>query len=397
MRASITRAPAEAQNRLDRARLALRLAEERTGLRDSAALTVQRALSSASTSALLSASADSPQAGSSASPAPPTVLSACQDSGVLTLHGSTTLLLAALALRQGATGWCGVIGGDELGWCAATEVGLDLNRVLTIPAPLLDDASTLTVTSTLLDGVDTLLIGATIAEGLRPQHRRRLLSRARERGHLILTPARWEGARILQAAGTLMAQSGFAATPSKAIAALAAVDLASINYHFGGREGLLQATLAEAHRHFISEEDLRALADGAQPASEKLRALLALLAKNCVNASSWHGRALARELGNPSPQLLQMLQAQVPQKARPVLRILSEVSGIPPHEPALLRCAVSTVAPLIMLTVSAIGIPGPAQAVREMPHEVIAEHMYRFALAGLQAVGQAWAQAGGKK
>ena len=213
MRASITRAPAEAQNRLDRARLALRLAEERTGLRDSAALTVQRALSSASTSALLSTSADSPQAGSSASPAPPAALSACQDSGVLTLHGSTTLLLAALALRQGATGWCGVIGGDELGWCAATEVGLDLNRVLTIPAPLLDDASTLTVTSTLLDGVDTLLIGATIAEGLRPQHRRRLLSRARERGHLILTPARWEGARILRA-DALAPDTGIRNTPS---------------------------------------------------------------------------------------------------------------------------------------------------------------------------------------
>lgn len=213
MRVSATRAPAEAQNRLDRARLALRLAEERTGLRDSAALTVQRALSSASSSALLGASADSPQAGSSASPAPPTVLSACQDSGVLTLHGSATLLLAALALRQGATGWCGVIGGDELGWCAATEVGLDLNRVLTIPAPLLDDASTLTVTSTLLDGVDTLLIGATIAEGLRPQHRRRLLSRARERGHLILTPARWEGARILRA-DALAPDTGIRNTPS---------------------------------------------------------------------------------------------------------------------------------------------------------------------------------------
>ena len=212
MRASITRAPAEAQNRLDRARLALRLAEERTGLRDSAALTVQRALSSASTNALLSTSADLPQAGSSASPAPPAALSAWQDSGVLTLRGSTTLLLAALALRQGATGWCGVIGGDELGWCAAIEVGLDLNRVLAVPAPLLDDASTLTVTSTLLDGVDTLLIGATIAEGLRPQHRRRLLSRARERGHLILTPARWEGARILRA-DALAPDTGTSNTP----------------------------------------------------------------------------------------------------------------------------------------------------------------------------------------
>ena len=212
MRVSTMRAPAEAQNRLDRARLALRLAEERTGLRDSAALTVQRALSSATTSALLSASADSPQAGSSASPEPPAALSACQDSGVLTLHGSTTLLLAALALRQGATGWCGIIGGDELGWCAATEVGLDLNRVLAVPAPLLDDASTLTVTSTLLDGVDTLLIGAAIAEGLRPQHRRRLLSRARERGHLILTPARWEGARILRAEA-LAPDTGTSNTP----------------------------------------------------------------------------------------------------------------------------------------------------------------------------------------
>ena len=104
MRVSTTRAPAEAQNRLDRARLdrarlALRLAEERTGLRDSAALTVQRALSSATTSALLSTSAESPQAGSSAFPAPPAALSAWQDSGVLTLHGSTTLLLAALTLR----------------------------------------------------------------------------------------------------------------------------------------------------------------------------------------------------------------------------------------------------------------------------------------------------------
>ena len=212
MRASTTRAPSDAQNRLNQARLALRLAEERTGLRDSAALTVQRALSSATTSALLSTSAESPQAGSSASPAPPTVLSACQDSGVLTLHGSTTVLLAALALRQGEGGWCGVIGGDELGWCAATEVGLDLNRVLTVPAPLLDDASTLTVTSTLLDGVDVLLIGAPVAEGLRPQHRRRLLARARERGRLILTPARWEGARILQA-GPLAPDTGTGNTP----------------------------------------------------------------------------------------------------------------------------------------------------------------------------------------
>ena len=56
-------------------------------------------------------------------------------------------------------------------------------------------------------------IGATIAEGLRPQHRRRLLSRARARGHPILTPARWEGARILRA-DALAPDTGIRNTPS---------------------------------------------------------------------------------------------------------------------------------------------------------------------------------------
>ena len=196
MKAVTMRAPVGARDRLAQARLALRLAEERTGLRDSAALEVQRAVSSATTSTsrgAATAAASPPQTASL------TGLATTQDSGVLNLQGSATLLLAALALRQGSVGWCAVVGGDELGWCAAAEVGLDLNRVLTVPASVLDDASALTVVSALLDGVGTLLIGAPVAERLRPQHRRRLLARARERGCLILTPAPWEGARTLQA------------------------------------------------------------------------------------------------------------------------------------------------------------------------------------------------------
>ena len=197
MRAAVLRAPAGAQARLDRARLALKLAEERTGLRDSAALEVQRAVSSLSAAT---------SAGSS-STASLMALTVSQDSGVLSLQGSTTLLLAALALRQGGAGWCGVIGGEDLGWCAATEVGLDLKRVLSVPASVLDDVSVPTVASTLLDGVDALLIDTPSAERLRPQHRRRLLARARERGRLILTPAPWEGARTLRA-GPLTPDTG---------------------------------------------------------------------------------------------------------------------------------------------------------------------------------------------
>ena len=50
--------------------------------------------------------------------------------------------------------------------------------------------------------------------------------------------------KILDAAGRLIAQDGFAKTTSKAIAKLAEVDLAAINYHFDGRDGLYRAVLA---------------------------------------------------------------------------------------------------------------------------------------------------------
>jgi AcrR family transcriptional regulator len=43
-------------------------------------------------------------------------------------------------------------------------------------------------------------------------------------------------ARILDAAGNLIAQHGFAQTSNKAIAQAANVDLAAINYHFKGRK-----------------------------------------------------------------------------------------------------------------------------------------------------------------
>lgn len=188
--------PSGARDRLVQARLALRLAEERTGLRDAAALEVQRAVSSAPTSPSMSAA--SAAAGSSQT-ASLMALTAAQDSGALSLQGSATLLLAALALRQGSAGWCAAVGADEVGWCAAVEVGLDLDRVLTVPASALDDASIPTVVSTLLDGVDALLITAGPAFRLRPRDRATLTARARDRGALILSPIPWEGARLLRA------------------------------------------------------------------------------------------------------------------------------------------------------------------------------------------------------
>jgi AcrR family transcriptional regulator len=77
--------------------------------------------------------------------------------------------------------------------------------------------------------------------------------------------------KILEAAGNLIAQNGFAQTTNKAIAQIAEVDLAAINYHFEGRDGLYKAVLAEAHTHYINEQQLFELVQSSIPPIKNLK------------------------------------------------------------------------------------------------------------------------------
>jgi len=193
-------------------------------------------------------------------------------------------------------------------------------------------------------------------------------------------------ARILETAGRLFAQTGFAETASKAIAAEAEVDVASINYHFGSRAGLYQTVLAEAHRRIIHLDDLLRIAERDEPAEEKLRAFFGLLVEAAQSGRGWHSGVLARELLAPSSNLQVLFTEELQPKLAVVLGILSEITGIPLGTPALLRCLVSTAAPGLMLLVAGNGLPGPAHMVLQMPKEQLVAHLYSFALAGLRAI-----------
>ncbi|OTH01072.1 TetR/AcrR family transcriptional regulator, partial [Pseudomonas aeruginosa] len=72
-------------------------------------------------------------------------------------------------------------------------------------------------------------------------------------------------ARILEVAGRLFAQHGYANTASKAICEEAGADLAAINYHFGSRDALYKAVLVEGPKQIVSLPDLRLLAESALP------------------------------------------------------------------------------------------------------------------------------------
>lgn len=108
----------------------------------------------------------------------------------LVVGGSTSLVLALLAEASRAGGWAAFVGLPRVGVLAAHELGLDLTRLVLVPAPGPDGP---TVVAALLDGVDVVVVGDV---ALTDADRRRLSARARERDAVLVSTTPWPGAHV---------------------------------------------------------------------------------------------------------------------------------------------------------------------------------------------------------
>ncbi|WP_257556020.1 TetR/AcrR family transcriptional regulator [Sphingobium sp. CFD-2] len=193
-------------------------------------------------------------------------------------------------------------------------------------------------------------------------------------------------ARILESAGQLYGAQGYAETKNKAIAEHAGVDLASINYYFGSRDGLYRAVVVEAHRRFIGLEDLVDIYRSNIPAREKLHMLIGMIARRFSGAAHWSSEVLARELLSPSPHLAVLDEQELPPKLGIVLQILADITRIPVEDPRLLCCLVSVAAPCATLLIAGRGSPTLGRELRRIAPAAIVDHLFRFACGGLDAI-----------
>lgn len=96
--------------------------------------------------------------------------------------GATTVALAVVAGPTRAGSWAAVVGLSELGWVAAAEAGVDLEHVVAVRTP---PRSWTDVVAALVDAFDVVVCGPDHAPSAGEV--RRLASRARERGAVLVT------------------------------------------------------------------------------------------------------------------------------------------------------------------------------------------------------------------
>lgn len=95
--------------------------------------------------------------------------------------GATALGHAVLAGPTRAGSWAAFLGGRRIGWSAAAEIGVALERVAVVEA---DDHQRATVLASLVDAFDLVVVGP--GQRLDRSEVRRLEGRARERGAVLI-------------------------------------------------------------------------------------------------------------------------------------------------------------------------------------------------------------------
>jgi len=197
-------------------------------------------------------------------------------------------------------------------------------------------------------------------------------------------------AHLLDTAGRVFAERGFAGTTSKEICARAGTPLASVNYHFGSRDALYEAVLIEAHRQLIGLDDLVALTQGLDGPEAKLRAIVAhLVGLATSRATPWGFHVMLRELLSPSPAIPALIEKAVRPKAKLLLGLMAERLRLPPEHPAVQRGVMFTVLPCVAFMVAPKEMPARLLPGAAKDGDALAADFVRFVMAGLDALAQA--------
>jgi len=199
--------------------------------------------------------------------------------------------------------------------------------------------------------------------------------------------------RILAAAGDIFGREGFKAATIRGIAKAANANIAAINYHFQGKEGLYAAVLENVfHQGFTRFPSKLGIEESAPP-EQQLRAFIKgmfyrLLSRDGWGGLSGQGRLIARELLEPTPAFERILDKYIkPHKDR-LVSILVAMMGKDIGPRYLLPCAISIIGQCIYYALA-----GPVItkiAVEDSPIEDnldrLAEFVWLFSLGGIERI-----------
>jgi len=194
--------------------------------------------------------------------------------------------------------------------------------------------------------------------------------------------------RILEAAGEIFADCGFRGATVRRICERAKVNVAAINYYFGGKEKLYTEVLRHWHDFAIKKYPFLLGVGEDAPVEEQLRAFIRSFLFRLLDKGkpAWFGKLMVREMTEPTRAFERLVKETVRPRDRVLASIVQKMIGIPVSEEEIrLRCASIIGQCLYYFNARSIVTQLYHQDVSK-PEEIerIADHITQFSLRGLE-------------
>jgi AcrR family transcriptional regulator len=197
-------------------------------------------------------------------------------------------------------------------------------------------------------------------------------------------------ARLMEAAGRVFSEKGFKTATVREICRLAKANVAAVHYHFGDKEGLYKALLAEAFeiglKHYPTDLGLGPEA----PAEDRLFAFVHSFLLRMLGGGrfAWCGKLMAAELHEPTPALDFMVVRYITPLAETLRQLVVELlaDGTRPEDERAFFCAMSIAGQCqhIFRNRAVIDKLSPGLRTDEAGIKALARHITDFSLAALK-------------
>ncbi len=196
-------------------------------------------------------------------------------------------------------------------------------------------------------------------------------------------------AKLIAAAGPVFAQKGYTRATIREICRRAKVNVAAVNYHFGGKARLYRETVAAIHPTRFSQETGVQWADDTPP-EKKLRDFIALMLRRMLEhqLTGWQERLLVREFLEPTPFCRNMIREHLGSGLRVLQGIVRELLPADLPEEVVLRYALSIIGQCVYYRTARNILPiilSPEQAKRITQIDALVEHITAVSLAAMRA------------
>ena len=193
--------------------------------------------------------------------------------------------------------------------------------------------------------------------------------------------------RLIEIAARLFAERGFSKVTVREICKSARANVAAINYHFGGKQGLYDEIVQSAIRTMHGTTEAIQEAGKGKPPDEQLRIFVHIFLTRVVQVrDGWIHHLMARELSDPTPALDLVVTHVVRPRMAYLGSVIARLLGCRENDARVERSVMSVQAQcLILLNDKITSRLQPFQLTTKRLDQ-LADHITTFSLAGIQAL-----------